>query len=49
MNGEGKEDPSGQEGDEGADSAEPAGGGGLEKRKSLPCRMQKGAGTPGNH
>ena len=39
MNGEGKEDPSGQEGDEGADRAEPAGGGGLEKRKSLPCRM----------
>ena len=39
MNGVGKEDPSGQEGDEGADSAEPAGGGGHEKTKSLPCRM----------
>ena len=35
MNGVGREDPSGQERGEGADSAEPAEGGGHEKTKSL--------------
>ena len=45
----GKEDPSGQERDDAADSAEPAGGGGHEKTKACPAESQKGAGTPGSH